>query len=289
MHLYNLPDTQKEFVLHRFEGFPVEGVTLVDTSASLTAAVVLDTETTGLDTSVDEIIEIAARLIHYDKSTGTICRVGPAFQALQQPTQPLSENIQRITGLTDEMLAGQSIDWDAFCAFCTDAQLLISHNAAFDRPFVDRFSIGTRSAFWACSFIQIPWSDWFPVAKQEVLTIYHGFFYTGHRALIDVDALLNLLSLPMLDQPDCSYFSTLLSNARKPFVYIAAVGSPFETKDLLSKHRYKWNPAAKTWHKTVPVDALDAEQSFLAKEIYPSGQCEAEITHIPIHDNFKPL
>ncbi len=289
MYLNQLPDTQTEFPLHRFRGFPEEGVTLKDTSATLTAAVVLDTETTGLDTAVDEVIEIAARLIYYDKTSGTICRIGPAFQALQQPSQPLDEDIKRITGLTDEILAGQSIDWDAFADFCSDAPLFIAHNAGFDRPMVDRFSPRTQSVCWACSYSQIPWRDWFPLAKQEVLTMFHGFFYAGHRALIDVDSLLKMLSLPMPDHPEESYFSILVSNARKPTVRISAVGSPFETKDVLKKHKYKWNPDARVWHKTVQLDLLDEETLFLAEEVYPSDQCEAEIKHIPIRDNFKPI
>ena len=289
MYLNQLPDTQTEFTLLRFQGFPQEGVTFEDTSASLTAAVVLDTETTGLDTSADEIIEIAARLIYYDKTTGTIFRIGPAFQALQQPSQPLDDDIKRITGLTDEILAGQSIDWNAFDEFCAEASLFIAHNAGFDRPFVDRFSRLSPSKPWGCSCSQIPWDDWFPVAKQEILTFYHGFFYTGHRALIDVDALVKLLCCSAPSDSVVSYFNILLSDARKPHVYIAAVGSAYETKDVLKKHKYKWNPDARVWHKTVPFDLLDEETLFLAEEVYPSGQCEAEITHIAVCDNFKPI
>ena len=289
MYLYNLPDSQKEFPLHRFLGFPQEGITVQESTSPLTLAVVLDTETTGLDTAQDEIIEVAARQVFYDKSSGVVCRIGPAFQALQQPAHPLSEDLQRITGLTDEILVGQSIDWNAFADFCSGAQLFIAHNAGFDRPFVDRFSVATRSSFWACSLSQIPWFDWFPVAKQEVLTVFHGFFYAGHRALIDVDALIKMLCLSQPDHPDQSYFSTLISNARKPYVHISAIRSPFETKDVLKAHKYRWNADKKVWQKTVPVDLLDEETAFLAEQVYPSGQCEAEITHIPVRDNFKPV
>ena len=287
MYLNKLPDSQNEFMLHRFEGFPTEGVNLEDTSAPLTTAVVLDTETTGLDTSVDEIIEIAARLVHYDKSTRTICRIGPAFQALQQPSQPLTEDIQRITGLTDEMLADQSIDWGAFDKFCADASLFIAHNAGFDRPFVDRCSRVTPSHPWGCSWTQIPWSDWFPVAKQEVLTLYHGFFYTAHRALLDVDALVKLLSCPAFSDPATSYFDILLSNARMSYSMISANDAPFKTKDLLKDRGYRWDADARVWSVKVPLDQHNDEIAFLARKVYRNQLCLADAKTISPKDNFK--
>lgn len=287
MYLFNLPTDVNEFSVSRFGGYPESVAVLVkEAPATLGVAVVLDTETTGLDHANDEVIELAARKIYYDRATGVIHKISEPFQAMQQPSKPLDPAIIQITGLTDEMLAGQSIDWAAFDEYVAEAGVFIAHNAGFDRPFVDAKSAHSRKSAWGCSFAQVPWRDWFPVAKQELLTILHGYFYESHRALIDVDALIRMLTLKSPAKSGNSYFSILLAQARLTHIHVKAVGAPFDSKDVLKANGYRWDAGGRVWHKTMAESELDAEKLFLEGEVYP-GAMQAQFETIPPQRMFK--
>jgi DNA polymerase-3 subunit epsilon len=49
--------------------------------------------------------------------------------------------------------------------------------------------------------------------------------------------------------------------------HIWAIGAPFDAKDALKAHGYRWSNGAggelKAWHITVMADELDAELTFL--------------------------
>ena len=63
------------------------------------SAVCLDTETTGLDTKRDRLIQVGGVRIH----RGEIV-TADALDALVNPAQPIPESSTRIHGLTDEMV-----------------------------------------------------------------------------------------------------------------------------------------------------------------------------------------
>ena len=90
----------------------------------------VDTETTGLDHTHDEIIELAMVPFTYGMD-GEIYAVGAPFEQLRQPSKPIQAEITAITGLTDAMVEGHSIDADEVAAFAAPAALVIAHNAAF--------------------------------------------------------------------------------------------------------------------------------------------------------------
>jgi DNA polymerase-3 subunit epsilon len=70
----------------------------------------------------------------------------------------LPTEITKLTGITDDMVAGQSIDMAALQALIEPADLLIAHKAGFDRPFCEAFSHLFSAKAWACSNCEIDWS-----------------------------------------------------------------------------------------------------------------------------------
>ncbi|MBK7277680.1 MAG: DNA polymerase III subunit epsilon [Betaproteobacteria bacterium] len=94
---------------------------------------VFDTETTGLDPAVDQIIQIgAARLVN-----GKLLRQ-EGFEQLVDPQRSLPEAGIAIHGIQPEMVRGQpTIDrvLPAFHTFVGDT-VLVAHNAAFDMRFL---------------------------------------------------------------------------------------------------------------------------------------------------------
>lgn len=102
----------------------------------------VDVETTGLDPTKHEIIELGMIPFSY-LSDGLICDIGPPFEQFQEPSSPIPPTITRLTGINDAMVAGQRIDVDAVRALVDRASLVIAHNASFDRRFLERLTVST--------------------------------------------------------------------------------------------------------------------------------------------------
>lgn len=97
----------------------------------LTDYTVLDIETTGLDPSFDEIIEVSAIRVR----DGV---VSDSFSSLAKPSEPLDDFIIELTGITNEMLdAAPSISdvLPQFVRFIGD-DVVVGHNVNFDINFI---------------------------------------------------------------------------------------------------------------------------------------------------------
>ena len=240
-------------------------------------AVYLDVETTGLDPDSDKVIELAMVPFEFD-SDGNIYRVLPEYNAFQDPGRPIPDNITRITGITDEMVAGQSIDLDRVKEMLSSTVLVIAHNARFDRPFMENLYDGFQDLWWACSMADINWSEeGIESAKLEYLAYKYGFFYEGHRATIDCLAGLHILSqaLPVSHTPA---LKALLTSARRTEFRLWAINAPFDMKDVLKKRGYRWSPGDdggyKAWYSDIAEAELESELTYLETEIFKKPLAE---------------
>ena len=194
------------------------------------------------------------------------------FNGLREPSVPISPEITRLTGITPDMVAGQVLDRAAVESFIEPADLIIAHNARFDRPFCERLSRSFQVKAWACSHSEIAWSGFgFEGSKLGYLLTQCGWFHQGHRAVEDCHALLEVLATPLPSEAGLP-FGHLLASARKSRLRIWAESSPFDMKDQLRKRGYRWNDGTdgrpKSWWVEVDEEALDAELLFLRREIY---------------------
>ncbi|MGJ4903163.1 3'-5' exonuclease [Bradyrhizobium sp. HKCCYLS2058] len=234
-------------------------------------AVLLDTETTGLDHSRDEIIELGMLSFDYTRE-GRIVGVRSVFSAFHEPSRPISAEVTALTGITDEMVAGQRIDPDAVSAFVAGAAIVIAHNAAFDRRFAERYwPIFERKA-WGCSATEVDWrSHGFAGAQLGYLLHGAGFFHQAHRAVDDCHALLEVLDF-VLPTTGAPALAALLQTARKPIMRVWAEQSPFGLKDTLKKRGYRWADGTdgrpKSWYIDIQQSAIEAEIAFLREEVY---------------------
>ena len=99
--------------------------------------VVLDTETTGLDQSKDKIMELALLRVDVDRATGLPVGAVQVYDGLEDPGMPIPPEVQEITGITPDMVQGQRLDEDRIAALLDGVDLVIAHNAGFDRPFCE--------------------------------------------------------------------------------------------------------------------------------------------------------
>lgn len=249
----------------------------------------LDTETTGLDPARDEIIELAMVPFTYGLD-GEIYSVAKPFSALRQPSRPIPAEITAVTGIDDAMVEGKVIDPAVVAAFAAPAALVVAHNAAFDRQFLERYCESFSTKAWACSMNEVDWAgEGYEGKKLAYLAASAGFFYDRHRAENDCLAAIELLArrLPMSNSTG---LAQLLVRARTPTWRIWAENSPYELKDVLKARGYRWNgegnAAPKAWYIDVADEARAAEFAFLKAEIY-RGDVEPRAKRLTAYDRFS--
>jgi DNA polymerase-3 subunit epsilon len=162
--------------------------------------------------------------------------------------------------------------------FGSSAAVVIAHNAAFDRRFVERAYPVFSTKPWACSQTQVDWAqEGFDGSKLGYLLAGCGLFHEGHRAEDDCRALLEILSRPLPVTGEVA-FKRLLDTARKPTMRVWAENAPFGFKDILKARGYRWNDGSdgrpRSWWIDLHQDALEQELAFIRAEIY---QCDANV------------
>ncbi len=157
--------------------------------------VVVDLETTGVSHAKgDRIVEIGAVRLEGDRVTGE-------FQTLVNPKRSIPYYAQRVHGINDRMVAsapGFGEVLPEFLAFCGEAPL-ISHNAPFDRGFLDAESLQVSQSKLLHAHL-----DTLRVSRQllpklprhnlDALVNHFGIRLEGdrHRALADARATAHL-------------------------------------------------------------------------------------------------
>lgn len=235
------------------------------------AGIFVDVETTGLDPDADRVIELAMLAFTYALD-GSVCAAGESFTAFLDPGRPIPDEIVRLTGIDDATVAGRALDLSELKAFVDNADIVIAHNASFDRPFCERLSPVFAERPWACSYREVPWSEeGFDGARLGQLAAGHGFFFDGHRALSDCQAGLEVLARP-LPRTGRTALSVLLESARGTVWRIHAADAPFAARGVVKDRGYRWDDGSKggprAWYIDVPEEAVDSERDFLRRHVY---------------------
>lgn len=262
-------------VLDRFVA--PDGYEVLDPDETRYTLMVVDVETTGLKAKEHKSIEIGYVLVEFTPD-GRLGKVLERHKGFEDPGHPLEPETIRLTGITDEDVAGQRFDDETINAAVARAQLVVAHNAKLDRQFLELRFPAFQNKWWACSFREGPWAD-FEVGSQKLDYLAFkvaGVDFDGHRALNDAEVTLHLLSLKTPE--GVSVLKLLLDSARTPTYHVWAVGAPFDRKDALKDDRkYYWSPEAspdgkelKAWHKDGLSAAAYLEEAEALKAIYPN-------------------
>lgn len=203
--------------------------------------VILDTETTGLNPSVDEIIELAFVVVTYSPDYQLVS-LDTMFDKFEEPSKPITVNTTKLTGITQEMVSGQKLSIDDIETYLPSEYTIVAHNAGFDRKFVDKRFPDLAHKPWADSLTEIPWvNKGFSKTSLEMIMYQLGFFYTAHRAINDVLALLFAIvkSDSLADLIISSTKSSLSVNIKVDY----------EDKEIVKNFGFKWNKDDKAWSR----------------------------------------
>jgi DNA polymerase-3 subunit epsilon len=250
--------------------------------------VILDTETTGFKTYSDVLIEIGMIKFEYNEESGQVFNVVDTFDELEAPGFPIPHESVRIHGITDEMVLGKKINEERLNAFMSDVDLVVAHNAKFDRPFAEkRFPVFAHKR-WGCSLEQINWrEEGIESGKLQYLAYKYGFFYGGHRALEDCRALLEVLQQPLQVSGDLA-LRGLLREASRTSYRIYALSAPFGKKDLLKERGYRWEAVTKVWHSAeLSLPDKTKEIEWLKAKIYAGKSVALELEEIDADARFS--
>lgn len=180
--------------------------------------IVLDTETTGIRHKSDEIIELAAlrtsrkALGRADEELDMLIRVSPGRR--------LPSMIEKLTGISEEMLARDGISKEEACRrfakLLREEKLLIAaYNAQFDLCFLYHFlqQFGCAELLCGVKFLDAMtvYKDRreYPHKLQNAIEAYGVSIQNTHRAIDDAKATLALLSALERERPDLNNYVNL--------------------------------------------------------------------------------
>lgn len=164
---------------------------------TINSILILDTETTGLDHAKDVVIEVACAEFHVPSA----CVVKTFSTLLSSdggsPVANPAERVNHIPAEAIRMGIPASFGWDRVDGMAFDCDLVLAHNAPFDRGFVPAGDERPLNRLhWVDTKEDIAW----PLANKPGeslvnLTLAHGLgIGHAHRAMADVDMLCRLLT-----------------------------------------------------------------------------------------------
>ena len=271
------------------------GAAQSDTEAGLRTLLVLDTETTGLHASRDKVIELALLRVTVDVRTGLPVGAVQVYDGLEDPGVPMPVQITEITGITTEMVRGQRLDEARVAELLRGVDLVVAHNAGFDRPFVEARLHAFAALAWACSLTDVDWKGMGQgSAKLENLALACGWFYDAHRAETDCHALLAVLAQPTARwgarQPastQATLLNTLLEASEQTHHKLQATGAPFDAKDVLKARGYRWDGTQRVWGTVLRSEtALGMELAWLAEAVYGGRATRVRVESVDARQRF---
>lgn len=268
---------------------PIPRVTPMLQAPGARLGLCVDVETTGPDPLTDEVIEFAALPFSYSDS-GRILAVHEPVCQLREPARSIPAHVTRRTGIDDDAVRGRAIDEAALAPLFAEADLVVAHNAAWDRPFVERLVPGFAHLPWGCLMTQVAWRDEGATSRGLArIAADYGFFYDAHRAVDDCLAAVEILGRP-LPQSGASALASLLRNAAVVTDRVWALHSPYEARDILRNRGYRWNNGLdgnlRSWFLDVAGGGLEAELEFLRTEIF-GGDADLPVTRVTPYERFS--
>ena len=246
----------------------------------------VDCETTGTDTEKDAVTELCV-LPFWFSTDGLRFSTQAPVRWLNDPGVPISPEVSKMTGITDNMVKGQSIDLDHLNGILDVTDIVIAHNAEFDRPMLERVSRQFVRKCWGCSMSQVPWET--STRKLEWLLCTMGHFYDAHGAVEDCRAGLFAITRPLNESTGLAH---ILEASRKSMWHCWAIDAPYDKsgklQQMFKERGYYWNSKdngkPKAWHKE--VEDVDAERTWLAMHAYRRATVPARFDKVTAFDRF---
>jgi DNA polymerase-3 subunit epsilon len=219
---------------------------------------IVDTETTGLTPAKGRCIEVGAVLFHVP------CRAVLSQLSFLLPCS--SNPAERVNGIAAAVTRlEQPRDQFLACleAMAAAADVLVAHNAAFDRQWFGREELPPLQRPWLCSMEDIRW----PAERhlratpsvRDLALAYGVPVWAAHRALTDCIYIAQVFERE-------AQLEALLQQALLPRkLYRARL--PYDQRHLAKEAGFRWNEGVQgAWSKRL----TEAERGLLPFEVLPA-------------------
>lgn len=242
---------------------------------------VIDLETDGLDPQYNEILEIAVAMIVIDQQ-GRVIEVESMKSGLQQPSRPIGPQIEKITGITDAMVAGKRIAPQKIAEHLKAADACLAFHSAFDRRHLEELVPEVGEMPWICAMADVDWHALgFDGRAQGHLLMQAGLFNPiAHRAADDVASLVNLLAHQCCDGR--TVMAHALAGARSPSWRFEASDLPHRLQKDAYRRGYRRSYHG-VFHKLVREADHDAEIAWYRELV----GCDPTIVPIDWTERFR--
>ena len=261
-----------------------------DDASNKLIGVFLDIEATGLSHSNDKLIELGMVKFEYTED-GRIFRLLDEFSSYQDPNKPIPEYITELTGINDDTVRGRQIDETEVADYLQNIDLIIAHNAQFDRTFFEMTFPAIPPKAWGCSMYDIDWRfEGISSHKLEYIAYKYNFFFEGHRAIIDCLAGIHILAQELPNSRQ-AVLKQLLTNALAVRFKLYATNSPYESKDLLKARGYRWsmnqNDKHRAWSIELTEDKVAEEINYLRSNVYGGSSINIPVEIFDAYSRFS--
>ncbi len=220
---------------------------------------ILDTETTGLDSDSDDCLEVGAILfdVHSQSVLSQISFLIPVESNSAESINKIPAEITRLPQPWNEGLR-------CFEAMVDSSSVILAHNAAFDSKWFGKEPLPQIQKPWICSMEDISWPSNLQLRSRPSvrdLALAYGIpVWSAHRALTDCIYLAEVLK-------KCQELDILLVHALEPRKLMRAQVS-YEERHLAKNAGFRWNdPVKGAWTRRIserqaaelkfPVDMVD--------------------------------
>ncbi len=219
---------------------------------------IVDTETTGLSPAKGRCIEVGAVLFHVP-SRAVLSQLSFLLPCSSNPAERVNGIAAAVTRLEqprDQFLA-------CLEAMAAAADVLVAHNAAFDRQWFGREELPPLQRPWLCSMEDIRW----PAERhlratpsvRDLALAYGVPVWAAHRALTDCIYIAQVFERE-------AQLETLLQHALLPRkLYRARLA--YDQRHLAKEAGFRWNEGVQgAWSKRL----TEAERGLLPFEVLPA-------------------
>ena len=225
-----------------------------------TTLLILDTETTGLEPSSAQCIEVGAVLFHVPQRA-VLSQLSFLLPVQANPAEAVNGIAAAVTQLPQPWQAGLQ----HFEALLAAADAVLAHNAAFDAQWFGRAPLPPIHKPWICSMDDIRWPaerHLRPAPSVRDLALAYGVpVWAAHRALTDCIYLVQVFER-------CTNLEELLMAALEPKLLFRANLS-YAERHRAKEAGFRWNdPVRGAWTRRLseqeaqglpfPVQPVDA-------------------------------
>ena len=202
---------------------------------------IVDTETTGLDSNVDRCIEVGAILFNVPN------RSILAQQSFLIPSENnKAEKINRIPSEITQLNQPLQEAINYLQALIDSSDLLVAHNAAFDRKWFGKTPLPNVSKPWLCSMEDMKWPSHRNLrprpSVRDLALAYEVPVWNAHRALTDCIYLAEVFRR-------CDHLEVLLAQGLEPRRLMKAQVS-YSERNLAREAGFRWNdPVEGAWSR----------------------------------------